>query len=131
MWQSSTGSSPGVGAYPLARQRIDVRGKTGCAVVYRRPRPPRKLARWITEFARAAVAHGTGAVVTDPHEIANVAGLPGVAAVRAAAVGLPLRVAWTVPSCVPASVHESPGAVFGLDDIGKCWPGLRPLGLAN
>src|SRR5688500_14113515 len=28
---------------------------------------------WMPEFARAVVPHGTGAVVTDPHEIVNVA----------------------------------------------------------
>ena len=37
---------------------------------------------WLPEFARAVVPHGTGAVVTDPHEIANVAGLPGMEAMR-------------------------------------------------
>src|SRR5215213_5316500 len=65
---------------------------------------------WPTEFARAVVPHGTGLVVTDPHEIANVAGLAGIDALRRAARGLPLHVRFTVPSCVPASEHESPGA---------------------
>src|SRR5436853_354442 len=31
-----------------------------------------------SEFARLAVTHGTVATVSDPHEIANVLGLPGV-----------------------------------------------------
>src|SRR5690242_20257638 len=31
-----------------------------------------------SEFARLAVVHGTVATVSDPHEIANVSGLPGV-----------------------------------------------------
>src|SRR6187402_2140017 len=31
-----------------------------------------------SEFARLAVIHGTIATVSDPHEIANVCGLPGV-----------------------------------------------------
>src|SRR5690606_24360168 len=30
------------------------------------------------EFARLAVGHGTVATVSDPHEIANVMGIPGV-----------------------------------------------------
>ena len=30
------------------------------------------------EFARAVVPHGTGAVVIDPHEYANVLGLDGI-----------------------------------------------------
>jgi adenine deaminase len=31
-----------------------------------------------SEFARLAVVHGTVATVSDPHEIANVLGIPGV-----------------------------------------------------
>lgn len=31
-----------------------------------------------SEFARIAVTHGTVATVSDPHEIANVLGLPGI-----------------------------------------------------
>lgn len=31
-----------------------------------------------TEFARLAVVHGTVATISDPHEIANVLGIPGV-----------------------------------------------------
>src|SRR3954464_13744600 len=31
-----------------------------------------------SEFARVAVTHGTVATVSDPHEIANVLGVPGV-----------------------------------------------------
>ena len=32
----------------------------------------------VTEFARAVVPHGTTSMFIDPHEIANVLGLPGV-----------------------------------------------------
>src|ERR1700712_2692154 len=31
-----------------------------------------------SEFAKLAVVHGTVATISDPHEIANVCGLPGV-----------------------------------------------------
>ena len=51
---------------------------------------------WITQFARAVVPHGTGAIVTDPHEIVNVAGLTGFNALAASSDVLepksPLRV---------------------------------------
>jgi adenine deaminase len=33
----------------------------------------------VTEFARAVIPHGTTSMFIDPHEIANVLGLPGVA----------------------------------------------------
>ncbi len=32
----------------------------------------------VTEFARAVIPHGTTSMFIDPHEIANVLGLPGV-----------------------------------------------------
>ena len=85
---------------------------------------------WLPEFAKAVVPHGTGAVVTDPHEIANVAGLPGIEAVRSASSGLPLHVRFTAPSCVPASAWESPGARFGSDQIAEmlAWPETVGLG---
>ncbi len=85
---------------------------------------------WMPEFARAVIPHGTGAVVTDPHEIANVAGLPGLEAMRAAAAGLPMHVRFTAPSCVPASLNESPGATFGAEQIEEmlAWPETVGLG---
>ena len=85
---------------------------------------------WVTEFARAVVPRGTGAVVTDPHEIANVAGLPGMRALRDAARSLPMRVAFTVPSCVPASPFESPGVSLGPDAVAEAlaWPDVVGLG---
>ncbi|MEZ4522317.1 MAG: adenine deaminase [Thermomicrobiales bacterium] len=72
---------------------------------------------WLPEFAKAVVPHGTGAVVTDPHEIANVAGLPGIDAMIAASEGLPLGVHFTVPSCVPASPAETAGAEMTTEAI--------------
>lgn len=85
---------------------------------------------WMPEFARAVIPRGTGAVVTDPHEIANVAGLPGLEAMRSAAQGLPLHVRFTAPSCVPASPQESPGAEMTADDIASMltWPETLGLG---
>jgi adenine deaminase len=85
---------------------------------------------WPPELARVVVPHGTGAIVTDPHEMANVAGLAGIEAMRAAAEGLPLDIRFTVPSCVPASEHESPGARLSRDEIATMldWPETVALG---
>jgi adenine deaminase len=49
---------------------------------------------------------------------------------RAAASGLPLGVYFTVPSCVPASDWESPGATFGPAEIESmlAWPECVGLG---
>ena len=85
---------------------------------------------WVSEFARAVVGRGTGAVVTDPHEIANVAGLPGMRALIDATADLPLHIAFTMPSCVPASVHEHGGVTLGPDAVADAlgWPGVVGLG---
>lgn len=61
-------------------------------------------------FAEAVVPHGTGATVSDPHEIVNVLGLKGLAYMRAAAEGLPVDLFFTMPSCVPATHMETAGA---------------------
>jgi adenine deaminase len=120
----------GVGAYPEAEERLDVTGKWVAPSFIDAHVHTESALVWLPEFARAVVPHGTGAVVTDPHEIANIAGLPGLEAMRDAARGLPLGVFFTVPSCVPASAWESPGAVFGPAEIATMldWPESVGLG---
>ena len=54
-----------------------------------------------SEFARAVVPRGTTTVITDPHEVANVAGIDGVRWLLDASEGLPLTVHVMAPSCVP------------------------------
>ncbi|MBF0508130.1 MAG: adenine deaminase, partial [Deltaproteobacteria bacterium] len=44
------------------------------------------------ELAKAALPHGTSAVFCDPHEIANVLGLPGIEYMLEVSRGLPLDV---------------------------------------
>jgi adenine deaminase len=70
-----------------------------------------------TEFARLATVHGTVAVVSDPHEIANVLGLAGVRFMLANAARTPLNMAFGAPSCVPATPFESAGAKLSVEDI--------------
>jgi adenine deaminase len=65
---------------------------------------------WVDEFVRAVLPLGTTAVAADPHEIANVFGVRGVAALAQAAAGLPFTFGICASSCVPASPFESPGA---------------------
>ncbi|HLL51468.1 MAG TPA: hypothetical protein VK356_12435, partial [Thermomicrobiales bacterium] len=68
----------GAGSYPQARERIDVRGKWVSPSFIDAHVHTESALVWLPEFARAVVPHGTGAVVTDPHEVANVAGLAGM-----------------------------------------------------
>lgn len=65
-------------------------------------------------FARLAVAHGTVATVSDPHEIANVLGPRGVRYMMEDSAGIPFTFAFGAPSCVPASPFETSGASIGV-----------------
>ena len=69
------------------------------------------------EFARVAVVHGTVAVVSDPHEIANVLGVAGVRYMIEEGQGVPLKFYFGAPSCVPASPFETNGAVISSAEI--------------
>lgn len=70
-----------------------------------------------SHFAVGAVKHGTVAVVTDPHEIANVMGKDGVRFMLDNAQTVPLKMLFGAPSCVPATTYESAGAKIGSEDI--------------
>jgi adenine deaminase len=68
-------------------------------------------------FASAVVPRGVTTVVTDPHEIANVAGIPGIRFMIDAAKDLPLRVLFMAPSCVPATNMATSGAVLRAEEL--------------
>jgi adenine deaminase len=120
----------GIGSFPAAREVTDVRGLVVAPSLIDPHLHLESSLLWPPELARAVVPRGTGAIVTDPHEVANVAGLRGVAAMRDATLGLPLDIRFTVPSCVPASPLESPGADFTQEDIEAmlAWPETVALG---
>src|SRR5512139_3613948 len=69
------------------------------------------------EFARAVVPHGTTTVILDPHEIANVLGLDGIRYMFEPAKYYPLSISVMMPSCVPATEMETPGAYLHWYDI--------------
>ena len=70
-----------------------------------------------TAFARAVIPHGTTAVVADPHEVGNVAGLEGLRWMMSQGAEAPFRFFWAAPSCVPASPLDTPGAILGISEI--------------
>ncbi|MGQ9573195.1 MAG: adenine deaminase [Dehalococcoidia bacterium] len=84
----------------------------------------------IGQYARAVVARGTTSVVTDLHELANVAGLPALRRLLRDAARLPLDVFLMAPSCVPATDLETAGASLGPRDIAAAlrWPNAIGLG---
>ena len=82
-------------------------------------------------FARAALPCGTTAVSADPHEICNVLGKAGVAALMEAAKGLPLRIVMMAPSTVPSAPgFEDSGCAVGAAEAAEMLelPGVAGLG---
>ncbi len=70
-------------------------------------------------FAQKAVCHGTVAVVADPHEIANVLGIPGIDFMIASGQQVPLKFYFGAPSCVPATAFENSGARIGAREVAE------------
>lgn len=70
-----------------------------------------------TEFCNVVAEHGTSAVVCDPHEIANVLGPKGIDYFLQSSLGLPVKIFFMMPSCVPATHMETSGAAILDKDI--------------
>lgn len=70
-----------------------------------------------SEFARLAVVHGTVATISDPHEIANVCGMEGVLFMIENGKTVPFKFNFGAPSCVPATVFETAGAVLDAKQV--------------
>ncbi len=71
------------------------------------------------EFARIAKRHGTVGAICDPHEIANVLGVPGVEMMLDNAKQADFHFGFGAPSCVPScgTDIETSGAVLDADDV--------------
>ena len=82
-------------------------------------------------FASAVVPRGVTTVVTDPHEIANVAGIQGVCTMADMSRGLPLHVELMAPSCVPATDMETNGARLDAADLAPLLADGTVIGLAE
>ena len=83
------------------------------------------------EFARAVVPHGTGTVVIDPHEYANVLGLDGIRYVLESTKNLAVDFFIMLPSCVPATHLETAGARLTAYDLKLMMHDERIAGVAE
>ncbi len=68
-------------------------------------------------FGELAISRGTVAVVSDPHEIANVLGREGVDYMVKSAKDSPIKIFYTIPSCVPATGFDSSGGELTSRDV--------------
>lgn len=84
-----------------------------------------------TEFEKAVLPHGTTAVITDPHEIANVAGSRGIDFMLKYTEDMTMDVFFVVPSCVPATALDESGACLEAEDIAPFYSNPRVIGLAE
>lgn len=84
-----------------------------------------------TEFAKAVVPLGTTTAIVDPHEIANVAGIPGIQFMLNASKNLPIDIYFMLSSCVPATNLETSGATLYAEDLAVLKNSDKVLGLAE
>jgi len=86
---------------------------------------------WVDEFVRTVLPLGTTAVAADPHEIANVFGVRGVAALAEAARSLPFTFGICASPCVPASRFESPAAQLDHSALAELLEQHGAIGVAE
>ncbi|MDD5338592.1 MAG: adenine deaminase [Dehalococcoidales bacterium] len=109
----------GVGDYKKAQKIIDLKGRYVAPGLINGHVHLESSMLDVGQYARAVVPHGTAAIVTDLHEIANVCGMDGIRYVLEYARQLPFDLFLMAPSCVPATHMETSGANLSADDIKK------------
>jgi len=83
------------------------------------------------EYCRAVLRNGVTTVITDPHEIANIASSHGIDFMINASQDLPINYFFQLPSCVPATKFEHSGDAFGIDQMRPFLSHPRVLGLGE
>jgi adenine deaminase len=124
------GRIAGVGDYP-GGERVDATGQYAVPGFIDAHMHVESSKLTVAEFARIVIAHGTTAIVCDPHEIANVLGTDGVHWLLDSCEGVPLDVYVMASSSVPASTFESPRRPFTLGDMESILHRRRTLGVAE
>ena len=84
-----------------------------------------------SNLAPSLLVHGTTAIVSDPHEIANVMGLEGIRFMLRESETLPFDIFFMAPSCVPTTRLETSGACLDLENLASLREEPRILGLAE
>ena len=83
------------------------------------------------EFDRCVLAHGVTTAICDPHEIANVLGVPGLQYFLDASMATAMDLRVQLSSCVPATHLETSGARLEVDDLLPLSRHPKVLGLAE
>lgn len=69
------------------------------------------------EFSSLVIKRGTVAIINDPHEIANVLGIPGISFIIENRKESLIKNFFTIPSCVPSTALDYSGAEISALDI--------------
>ena len=125
------GMIAGVGSYDSGKRVVDLGGKfvapgfidAHVHVESSMVSPP--------AYCTEALGWGTTTLVTDPHEIANVAGGAGVRFMLDTSAKLPVNYYVQLPSCVPATPFEHAGEVFTAEKMKPFTEEPRVLGLGE
>ncbi len=120
----------GIGKYQ-GSEEIDIAGKIVCPGLIDGHIHLESSMVAPAEFAKAVLPHGTTAVVTDPHEITNVAGKEGISFMLESSRNMVLDVFFMLPSCVPSTPLDEAGAALNAEDLMCFYDDDRVLGLAE
>ncbi|MEK6190549.1 MAG: adenine deaminase [Carnobacterium alterfunditum] len=83
------------------------------------------------EFSKVVMQHGVTSVITDPHEIANVAGADGIQFMIEESKNLPIDIYVMLSSSVPATKFENNGALLNAKQLEPFLSEPEVLGLAE
>ncbi|MEX5730177.1 adenine deaminase [Rhodovulum iodosum] len=83
------------------------------------------------EFDRCVCPRGITTAICDPHEIANVIGLPGIEYFLDTASRTVMDIRVNLSSCVPSTEMETSGARIGAADLAALKDHPRVIGLAE
>lgn len=83
------------------------------------------------EFSKIVLAKGTIAIVTDPHEIANVMGKTGIQFMIENSREADLKIYFTIPSCVPATPFDCAGCKITAKDVQELAETKKFIGLSE
>lgn len=121
----------GIGDYEKAAEIIDVKGayvtpgliNAHCHVESSMATPE--------SYCQEELRWGVTTLVTDPHEIANVAGIEGIKYMLQAGKNTPINYYVQLPSCVPATPFEHAGCILNAQALTELTEDEQVLGLGE
>lgn len=121
----------GIGNYSNARQIIDLQGgyvspgliNAHCHVESSMATPE--------AYCLEELHWGVTTLITDPHEIANVAGIEGIKYMLQAGKNTPVNYYVQLPSCVPATPFEHAGCTLNAENLAELTDNEQVLGLGE